>query len=887
MESANHKIMKKLLSISLLLFFSIASFSQKRKLDESNYDTWKNIESFNIADDATYFTTLYKGHTQANELVIENRKKGYRKIFRGTSVPKPFNDGKNVFFTIKDTLFLFDAGSGFTSKIAGVSKPFASNNSPFVLYKSRTLTVVDASNPSWKHSIADSSFIIEKSLFTGKDVLILLGRLNDNENRYRHAFFEVLLNGQNPPVVKEIFSTHRTIRDFDYSVALGEIIFLCSSDSLGSKDVAIYSLKKERSGGYLLVEKGPEESMLPVGMVINFKKGIKFSEKGDYVQFETSLLNEEPKTVVKDKGFPQTLELWRWNDTLLPSQKRGSGSVFSNSFKWIYYPEHKRLVRLSYGRGVYLEGTEDSPFGFELDRRPYQYEEHWRDPLPRDFYITNMINGENKLLFKAFQGTFAPSATTPFLFVYKFEDSLWYSVNLHTGETNNLSALVPFTLTDESFDKPQPPGSYGQAGVTKGKDHFIVYDRYDIWAIPISGEGKAICLTNGYGRKNGIRFKVLKRSGRGVSAEVDINAPFLVESTDLKNRDEGFYMAAKGKDPRKLLSGPYKYSYQKSLKNGEHLLKRESFGEAPDYWVYSKDFKSGERLTVLNEQLEGLRTGTSEVIWWRDSSGREQSGVLFKPEGYNPSQRYPVIVHLYETKSENTNLFYTPEPTSSEINPLMYTSKGYVVFMPDIRYIIGWPGQSALNIVESGTRQLVESGIADPEKIGIQGHSWGGYQVAYIITQSKLFRCACTETAVANMTSAYSGLRAGAGKPRMFMYESTQSRIGGTIWEMPVNYIKNSPLFYLDRVTTPLLSRHCDADEAVPYSQGLELFLGLKRLNKPVWMFNYKGEGHNIKKRDISVDWNMRMSEFFDFYLLDSRKPDWMDANNQEMGRGR
>jgi dipeptidyl aminopeptidase/acylaminoacyl peptidase len=137
------------------------------------------------------------------------------------------------------------------------------------------------------------------------------------------------------------------------------------------------------------------------------------------------------------------------------------------------------------------------------------------------------------------------------------------------------------------------------------------------------------------------------------------------------------------------------------------------------------------------------------------------------------------------------------------------------------------------------------------------------------------------------MTSAYSGLRAGAGKPRMFMYESTQSRIGGTIWEMPVNYIKNSPLFYLDRVTTPLLSRHCDADEAVPYSQGLELFLGLKRLNKPVWMFNYKGEGHNIKKRDISVDWNMRMSEFFDFYLLDSRKPDWMDANNQEMGRGR
>ncbi len=881
MESANHFIMKKLLSLSLcFLFFLTASFAQNRKLDETNYDTWKNIESFNIADDGTYYVTLYKGHSPAGELVIENRKRQYRKVFHGTSVPKTFNNGNNVFFTAKDTLFLFETGSGFTHKIAGASKPVASEDSPFVLYKGSNLTVVDASDPSWEYPILDSSFTMEKSLFIGEGVLIILGRLPDSVMGYRHVFIEILLTGNTPPVVKEIYSTQRTIRDFDYSEPLGKIAFLSSSDSLGSKDIVSGILTKEKRGGYLFVDNVIPGSMLPGGMVLNFKKGIKFSEKGDYLLFETSLLNDEPKTVTKDKGFPKTLELWRWNDTLLPSQKRGSASVFSNSFKWVFYPEQERLVRLSYGRGVYLEGSEDSPFGFELDRRPYQYEEHWRDPLPRDFYVTNMTNGENKLLFKAFHGTFAPSAITPYLFVYKYEDSLWYSVNLQNGESANLSSLVPFTLTDESFDKPQPPGSYGQAGVTKRKDHFIVYDKYDIWAIPVSGEGKAVCLTNGYGRKNGIRFKVVKRSGRGVTAEIDISAPFLVESTDLKNRDAGFYMAAKGKDPRKLLSGPYRYSYQKPLLNGEHLLKRESFGEAPDYWVFSKDFKSGERLTGLNEQLEGYSTGTSEVIWWRDSSGMEQSGVLFKPEGYDPSRRYPVIVHLYETKSENTNMFYTPEPTSSEINPVMYTSKGYVVFMPDIRYKVGWPGQSALNIVESGTRHLVGSGIADPEKIGIQGHSWGGYQVAYIITQSKLFRCACTETAVANMTSAYSGLRAGAGKPRMFMYESTQSRIGGTIWEMPDNYIKNSPLFYLDQVTTPLLSRHCDADEAVPYSQGLELFLGLKRLYKPVWMFNYKGEGHNIKKRDISIDWNRRMSEFFDYYLLDAGKPDWMDANN-------
>ncbi|MGE4413916.1 MAG: alpha/beta hydrolase family protein, partial [Bacteroidales bacterium] len=171
---------------------------------------------------------------------------------------------------------------------------------------------------------------------------------------------------------------------------------------------------------------------------------------------------------------------------------------------------------------------------------------------------------------------------------------------------------------------------------------------------------------------------------------------------------------------------------------------------------------------------------------------------------------------------------------------------------------------------------LIDKKIADPAKIGIQGHSWGGYQVAYVITQTNMFKCACTETAVANMTSAYSGLRAGPGKTRMFMYESTQSRIGGSLWEKKDNYIENSPVFYLDKVTTPLLSRHSDGDEAVPFTQGLELFLGLKRLGKPVWMFNYKGDGHNIKKREIAEDWTRRMDQFFDYYLLDKEKPNWM-----------
>ncbi|MFA6758147.1 MAG: prolyl oligopeptidase family serine peptidase, partial [Bacteroidales bacterium] len=431
-----------------------------------------------------------------------------------------------------------------------------------------------------------------------------------------------------------------------------------------------------------------------------------------------------------------------------------------------------------------------------------------------------------------------------------------------------------------------PAGSYGQAGLSADEKYFIVYDKYDVWALPINGDSKgAYSITNGYGRKNNIRFKVTKISkgtsrgrGRGKrsSNAVDLTQEITLESVNLDNMHSGYYRVSKGKDPVKLVEGPYKFSTTKHFENGNYLVRRESFNEAPDYWLANKDFKFIRRITSLNDQLKEFKTGDSKVISWNDNSGEKQTGILYTPEDYDSTKSYPTIVYFYETMSQDAFLFYDPAPTTSTINPIMFVSRGYVIFMPDIRYEIGWPGKSCLNIVESGTRHLIDKGVIDPNKLGLQGHSWGGYQVAYLITQTDLFTAACSETAVANMTSAYTGIRTGPGKPRMFMYESTQSRIGGTLWEKKRNYIENSPLFYLDQVTTPLLSRHSDGDEAVPYSQGLELFIALKRLGKEVWMFNYKGDGHNIKKRAISLDWTKRMDEYFDYYLMGAPKPKWM-----------
>lgn len=235
-----------------------------------------------------------------------------------------------------------------------------------------------------------------------------------------------------------------------------------------------------------------------------------------------------------------------------------------------------------------------------------------------------------------------------------------------------------------------------------------------------------------------------------------------------------------------------------------------------------------------------------------------------------------MLVYIYEKLSQNINHFVDPRPGHS-INISYYVSNGYLVFTPDIVYTIGYPGQSALKCVLPGVQAIVDRGYVDESRIGIQGHSWGGYQVAYMITQTNRFRAVEAGAPVANMTSAYDEIRWGPGLPRQFQYERTQSRIGGSLWEYPMRFIDNSPVFFADRVKTPAMILSNDADDAVPWYQGIEFYLALRRLGKESYLFNYHGEPHHLEKRVNQKDYTMRMQEFFDYYLKDGPKPAWMD----------
>ena len=235
------------------------------------------------------------------------------------------------------------------------------------------------------------------------------------------------------------------------------------------------------------------------------------------------------------------------------------------------------------------------------------------------------------------------------------------------------------------------------------------------------------------------------------------------------------------------------------------------------------------------------------------------------------------MVYFYERLSDGLHQYAVPAAGSSSINRSFYVSRGYLLFVPDIPYRIGYPGESAVDAVVPGVLDLVDQGFVDRDKIGVQGHSWGGYQISYMVTRTDLFAAAEAGAPVSNMVSAYGGIRWQSGMSRAFQYERTQSRIGGSLWETPLRYIENSPIFTADKIRTPLLMMHNDEDGAVPWYQGIELFVALRRLGQPVWMLNYNGEAHGLRQEHNQRDWAIRMQQFFDHYLMDQPAPVWME----------
>jgi len=511
---------------------------------------------------------------------------------------------------------------------------------------------------------------------------------------------------------------------------------------------------------------------------------------------------------------------------------------------------------------------------------PYELESQWTGRRDNDYKLINTNSGETALsLTKVARLQWSPKGE--YAFGYDSKDSTWVTYTIPDGNLKSLTKGEQFY--DETNDSPNFPSAYGTAGWTQNDAHLILYDRYDIWQFdPKTGAGTK--LTSGRESKTVYRYVSLDDELRYIPSD----NKWLLTTFNEDTKDAGYAeYNPKTQKTKTLLSGPYRYSKpQKAVLDDALIYTRESFTEFPDLHVSDLSFKKSVKLSDANPQQKEYNWGSIELVNWISLDGKELTGMLVKPENFDPNKKYPMLVNFYEKSSDGLHRHRAPKPERSSINYSFYTSRGYVVFNPDIEYRIGYPGESAYNCVIPGVTSLVEKGFVDKDNIGVQGHSWGGYQIAYLVTRTDIFKAAESGAPVPNMISAYGGIRWWTGLSRQFQYEHTQSRIGGTPWEYPARYIENSPIFNIDKINTPLLIMHNDADGHVPWYQGIEFFVSLRRLGKPSWLLNYNGEPHWPLKLQNRKDFNIRMAQFFDYYLKGEAKPVWMESGVPPIQKG-
>ncbi len=689
-----------------------------------------------------------------------------------------------------------------------------------------------------------------------------------------------------------VFETEGWIKKVVSSENGDKYAFLHSADTIPEKVYSLYL-----GSGEIVPSKIVDSYTqgMPVGWSPSENGDIYFSENGIKLYFGTAKTPApEPKDTLLDEDKPK-LDIWNWQDVKLqPQQKVEVEKEKKRTYLAVWNTSLNRCVQLA---DIMIEQVStlqkgNGDFGLGSKSLPYQRAASWNGRQGRDYYLVDFNLGIKReiLVDKSFVRL---SPQGKYVVWYEQSDSSFYakSTDINKLDVVPLTKMSPVNFFDELNDRPMEPSPYGIAGWSQDDRYIYIYDRYDIWKIDQTGERVPVCITKAFGRRNLTRLRYVKLDSD--LEYIPANESVMLSAIDERTMSQGYFSAdfSAVKDPILLTMDRFIFDRVKKAKNADKLLwTKQDVTEYPNLWTSNLKFENVKKMSEANEQQKDYIWSTVELVEWTSFSGEKLKGLLYKPENLDPNHKYPMVVYFYERNSELLNRHQHPSPSHSTINKTFYNSNGYLVFVPDITYRDGYPGQSAYNAIVSGTQHLINKyPFVDEKHIGLQGQSWGGYQTAYLITQTDMFAAGMAGAPVSNMTSAYGGIRWETGISRMSQYEHTQSRIGGTLWEKPLHYIENSPLFYAPKVNTPLLMMHNDNDGAVPWYQGIEYFVALRRLDKPVWMLTYNDEPHNLKTTSWAnrVDLSTRMFQFFNHYLKGKPMPEWMEKGVPAIEKGK
>ncbi len=698
---------------------------------------------------------------------------------------------------------------------------------------------------------------------------------------------------------KQIASGRGNYRALAFNEAENKVSFLTDREDFNAEkpSMAIYLWEDwEKEATKIASEKS---AGIPKGWWIASVPPV-FTEDGRRLLFSTQPKPEDAgktkeqldrKKKAKALAEPKAkLDLWHWKDSRLqPEQLLRAALERNRSYRALYDLQQKKVIQLANREimSVNVDPRSTADIAVGINSEKYSIMRSWDIQSFSDIYIVDLKTGKANLVLKKVRGTGQLSPNGKFISWWDAERKKYFAMSVADRKPMDISATVPTSLANELHDAPSFPNPYGGAGWLDNDAAMLVYDRFDIWKLDPTGKQKAECLTKGVGRQTQTRYRYMRLDME--RRTINPNDPMYLNTFNEKTKASGFAKCSTGdgKIETQLMLDESIGAFRKARQANTIFFTRQTFRRSPDIWVSSLDFKKLSRISNINPQQRDYLWGNAELVNFKSADGKPLEGILMKPDNFDPKKKYPMIVYFYERNSDNLHRYWAPAAGRSIINHSFYVSRGYIVFIPDIPYKVGYPGQSAYNAVVPGVKHVVDMGFVNEKKIGVQGHSWGGYQIAYLVTKTNIFACAESGAPVSNMTSAYGGIRWGSGMSRMFQYEKTQSRIGATLWKARDLYLENSPVFFADKIQTPLLILHNDKDTAVPWYQGIELFVAMRRLGKPAWMLNYNDEPHWVMKPENRIDFARRMQQFFDHYLQDAPEPQWLANGIPAVDKGK
>ncbi len=777
--------MKKLTFFVLILTMAIPSFSQQKKpLDHTVYDHWKDLGHQIVSDNGAFVSYEINPQQGDGWLYVYDVKKN-----RLDSLPRGHKahfmpDGKVLVYTIKpqfekvlhlkrkktkkdklpsDSLALYSTEFGLWKKfgqVQNVEVPKTTSQWIAVLMKKKT----PAKKDKEKGKDVSSKKKTKKLKKPQGAVLMLYNVSSGDSAGFDHVtHFTLSKNGKTclfsivprDTVDKVVVMTFSTItqkadtlyasKAFVKNVALDEngeqAAFTFSQDTVKNKAYGLFyaDLKKDKK----IRVSGMNFSNLPKGWSVSTHGDIYFNKTGTELYFGTA---PRPLPPLKDTLAPAekvSLDIWTYHDTLLqPQQKVQLKREKNRSYTAVFFPKDNHLEQLAHPamKEIQIKPRAKGDYSLGFDNRPYLKMTSWIGQWYSDVYLVNRKTGERKLIIPKVAYGVGISPGQQFVSWYNLQDSAWYAYNVKTAKSVCVTGKINVPLYNVLNDVPNMAPPYGMAGWTKN-EKMVIYGRYDLWLVDPLGKEPPVNLTSGTGRKENLRFRYVKLDKEAQT----LPDKMLLSAFQLKNKKAGFYaLNLKNRKPAKLVLDDYAYNHPlKAKKAPEIIWRKESFRLYPDLYVSNLRFSNVRKVSNANPQQKNYRWGTVGLVHWVTFNGDTMQGLLYKPANFNPNKKYPMLVYFYERYSDRLHRYYSPRPIRSVINFSYYASNGYLIFVPDIKYKVGHPGASAYDCVISGTQAMANRfPFIDRSRLGMQGQSWGGYQSAYLVTQTNLFRCA-------------------------------------------------------------------------------------------------------------------------------------------------